>query len=65
MCMSWERFESCCCCLQVHGKLFKSFFGVEPDSHVRATGFSIRKGRWVFRSGVFNKDGEVRALKLP
>jgi hypothetical protein len=46
----------------VHGKLYKSFFGVEPDSRVRGTGFSVRKGQWVFRSGVFNGDVEVRVL---
>ncbi len=62
--MSWERCESCCC-LQVHGKLYKCIFGVEPDSRVRATGFSVRNGQWVFRSGVFNKDVEVRVQLLP
>ena len=41
----------------VHGKLYKWFFEEEPDSDVVATGFAIKGGEWIFRSGVFNKSG--------
>ena len=46
----------------VHGKLYKWFFKTEPDSSVVATGFSILKGQWTFRSGVFNKSEDREAF---
>ncbi|EGD76859.1 hypothetical protein PTSG_08207 [Salpingoeca rosetta] len=39
---------------QVHGKLFKALFGVEPGEDVVGTGFAYVKGKWKFNSFTFN-----------
>eukprot|EP00747_Dinoflagellata_sp_TGD_P003597 gnl/TRDRNA2_/TRDRNA2_109260_c0_seq1.p1 gnl/TRDRNA2_/TRDRNA2_109260_c0~~gnl/TRDRNA2_/TRDRNA2_109260_c0_seq1.p1 ORF type:complete len:135 (-),score=12.52 gnl/TRDRNA2_/TRDRNA2_109260_c0_seq1:209-613(-) len=38
---------------QVHGKLYKSLFGMEPESVV-GTGFAFQNGQWKWNSYVFN-----------
>jgi hypothetical protein len=40
---------------QVHGKLYKSLFGCDPEPGLIASGFAIRRGlQWRFNSGTFN-----------
>jgi hypothetical protein len=38
----------------VHGKLFKWFFGIEPDQRFIGGGFAFHDGKLKFNSGVFN-----------
>eukprot|EP00798_Chlamydomonas_sp_ICE-L_P004006 gene4006-14086_t len=40
---------------QVHGALFKWFFNMERSDDFVASGFSIRNGKFTFRSGVLNR----------
>lgn len=45
---------------QVHGKLFKWFFGIEPDNDFIGAGFAYYEGNWKFNSLTYNgndKDG--------
>jgi len=45
---------------QVHGKLFKWFFGIEPDNDFVGAGFAYHEGKWKFNSYTYNgndKDG--------
>eukprot|EP00408_Alexandrium_pacificum_P015071 CAMPEP_0171217034 /NCGR_PEP_ID=MMETSP0790-20130122/32482_1 /TAXON_ID=2925 /ORGANISM="Alexandrium catenella, Strain OF101" /LENGTH=193 /DNA_ID=CAMNT_0011682821 /DNA_START=163 /DNA_END=744 /DNA_ORIENTATION=- len=39
---------------QVHGKLYRSLFGCDPDGSVTATGFAYKAGVWRWNSGTFN-----------
>jgi hypothetical protein len=39
---------------QVHGKLFKWFFGIEPDSDFVGAGFAYVNGEWKFNSYTYN-----------
>jgi hypothetical protein len=38
----------------VHGKLFKRFFGIEPDQRFLGGGFAFHDGKLKLNSGVFN-----------
>ena len=42
--------------MQMHGRLYRSVFGEAVDRRVVASGFSIRRGVWRFRSGTLNED---------
>lgn len=44
-------------CGQVHGKLYKSLFQIDPSPSVVGTGFSYVNGVWKFNSYTFNTGG--------
>lgn len=39
---------------QIHGKIYKSVFGIDPDSKVLGSGFAYKEGVWKFNSLTFN-----------
>jgi ubiquitin-large subunit ribosomal protein L40e len=45
-------------CGQVHGKLYKSLFQIDPSPSVVGTGFSYVNGAWKFNSYTFNTGSE-------